>query len=204
MTAVPEDGWGRCGPGGRVLLVGGTRAARAIPRQWLEQSGYAVWSVDRSGDWLRELAPSRPDVVVLEDSDGSGGGEDRVGEGWETPADLPVVVIQSSVDGRSDQVLSERAYDYLERPLDRTRLLTTVRNAVERRRLALQVSRFENSSMAGPASNALRSPPLPLAELERIAIENALEHTRGNLSAVGRQLGIGRTTLYRKIKKYGL
>ncbi len=43
-----------------------------------------------------------------------------------------------------------------------------------------------------------------LADLERQAIEMALQRARGNRSLVAQQLGIGRTTLYRKLKEYGL
>lgn len=43
-----------------------------------------------------------------------------------------------------------------------------------------------------------------LAEIERAAIEAALAATGGNLSEVTRRLGIGRATLYRRLKKYGL
>lgn len=43
-----------------------------------------------------------------------------------------------------------------------------------------------------------------LADIERAAIEEALRATGGNLSEVTRRLGIGRATLYRRLKKYGL
>ncbi len=43
-----------------------------------------------------------------------------------------------------------------------------------------------------------------LDELERDAITSALNRANGNLSRVCRELGIGRTTLYRKLKKYEL
>jgi transcriptional regulator of acetoin/glycerol metabolism len=46
--------------------------------------------------------------------------------------------------------------------------------------------------------------PMKLSELERYAIEAALQRTGGNVTRAMRQLGIGRTTLYRKLKKYGL
>ena len=46
--------------------------------------------------------------------------------------------------------------------------------------------------------------PMKLSELERFAIEAALQRTGGNVTRAMRQLGIGRTTLYRKLKKYGL
>jgi DNA-binding NtrC family response regulator len=45
---------------------------------------------------------------------------------------------------------------------------------------------------------------LPLAEVERLAILHALEHTKGDRTLAAMMLGIGRTTLYRKLKEYGL
>lgn len=45
---------------------------------------------------------------------------------------------------------------------------------------------------------------LPLAEVERLAIIRALEFTNGDRYACARLLGIGRTTLYRKLKEYDL
>jgi DNA-binding NtrC family response regulator len=43
-----------------------------------------------------------------------------------------------------------------------------------------------------------------LAELEAQAIQFALAHYQGHLSAISRRLGIGRSTLYRKLKELGL
>ncbi|TCR70602.1 sigma-54 dependent transcriptional regulator [Bosea sp. BK604] len=43
-----------------------------------------------------------------------------------------------------------------------------------------------------------------LDELEREIIKFALTHYRGHMSEVSRKLGIGRSTLYRKLKDYGL
>jgi DNA-binding NtrC family response regulator len=45
---------------------------------------------------------------------------------------------------------------------------------------------------------------LPLAEIERRAILRTLEHTKGDRTFAADLLGIGRTTLYRKLKEYGL
>ena len=45
---------------------------------------------------------------------------------------------------------------------------------------------------------------LPIAELEKRAIVEALEHTKGDRVMAAYLLGIGRTTLYRKLKEYGL
>jgi DNA-binding NtrC family response regulator len=45
---------------------------------------------------------------------------------------------------------------------------------------------------------------VPLSELERRAIFNALEYTGGDRALAAHLLGIGRTTLYRKLKEYGV
>jgi len=60
----------------------------------------------------------------------------------------------------------------------------------------------ENPVSAAPAVPAC--PVLPLAELERQAILGALEYTRGDRAVAAHLLGIGRTTLYRKLKEYRL
>jgi DNA-binding NtrC family response regulator len=49
-----------------------------------------------------------------------------------------------------------------------------------------------------------RCPIVPLAELERRAILQALQYTRGDRAQAAALLGIGRTTLYRKLKEYRL
>jgi DNA-binding NtrC family response regulator len=45
---------------------------------------------------------------------------------------------------------------------------------------------------------------VPLMELERRAIMNALDYTKGDRAVAAHLLGIGRTTLYRKLKEYQL
>jgi len=47
--------------------------------------------------------------------------------------------------------------------------------------------------------------PLPQSSPEKIrAIQHALQHTRGDRTVAAQLLGIGRTTLYRKLKEYRL
>jgi len=52
---------------------------------------------------------------------------------------------------------------------------------------------------ATPASGII-----PLMEMERRAILRALEYTKGDRVIAAHLLGIGRTTLYRKLKEYRL
>ena len=44
----------------------------------------------------------------------------------------------------------------------------------------------------------------PLAEIEEQAIRFALQHYRSHMTEMARKLGIGRSTLYRKLRDLGL
>ncbi len=44
----------------------------------------------------------------------------------------------------------------------------------------------------------------PMEEIEATAIRFAIAHYRGRMTEVSRRLGIGRSTLYRKLKDLGL
>ena len=57
---------------------------------------------------------------------------------------------------------------------------------------------YRASTLNAPFSNEL----VPLEELERRAIANTLRETGGNKLAAASLLGIGKTTLYRKLKGY--
>jgi two-component system response regulator HydG len=50
----------------------------------------------------------------------------------------------------------------------------------------------------------LRSAPGTLQELERVRIVDALEQADGNKKLAARRLGIHRSTLYAKLRRYGL
>ncbi len=58
------------------------------------------------------------------------------------------------------------------------------------------------SAESEPASARLVQGVLPLVEVERRHIMRALEYTKGDRAVAANLLGIGRTTLYRKLKEY--
>jgi len=62
----------------------------------------------------------------------------------------------------------------------------------------LQFPTGGSSSMAG--DKKVRT----INELESIAIENAIQEYNGNLTEAAKALGIGRATLYRKVKQYNI
>ena len=82
-------------------------------------------------------------------------------------------------------------------------------NAIERA-VALGSGRSCTSATCRPICSTLRRSRrcrtvdelVPLEELERRAIFRALRETGGDKLAAARLLGIGKTTLYRKLKQY--
>ena len=55
-----------------------------------------------------------------------------------------------------------------------------------------------------PSFSAAEGKVRTINELESIAIENAIHEFSGNLTEAAKALGIGRATLYRKVKQYNI
>jgi len=84
-------------------------------------------------------------------------------------------------------------------------------NAIERAAILARTTTVEPDDLPPHVSAGLQlgpSPALPqqisLAEAERIHILQTLERFGGNHSGAAEALGIGRTTLWRKLKEYGI
>jgi DNA-binding NtrC family response regulator len=63
---------------------------------------------------------------------------------------------------------------------------------------------FVAAAVVGGRLASSQQSVVPLHELEKRAIHHALQHTNGDRTAAAQMLGIGRTTLYRKLKEYQL
>jgi transcriptional regulator with PAS, ATPase and Fis domain len=70
----------------------------------------------------------------------------------------------------------------------------------QRRGVRSDASAFPGAPFAGDGAQVC--PVLPLVEIERRAILHALDYTKGDRMMAANLLGIGRTTLYRKLKEY--
>ena len=63
-----------------------------------------------------------------------------------------------------------------------------------------KILQFPQPAMASEDDKKVRT----INELESIAIENAIHEFGGNLTEAAKALGIGRATLYRKVKQYNI
>lgn len=61
-----------------------------------------------------------------------------------------------------------------------------------------------NGQMSTNRSTSSSQKVHTINELESVAIENAIHNFKGNLTEAAKALGIGRATLYRKVKQYGI
>ncbi|HJV72314.1 response regulator [Ideonella sp.] len=113
----------------------------------------------------------------------------------------PVVVVMTAyadID-LAVQALKRGAFDFITKPWDNVRLITTCREALQRAQPALAAS--------GPLEPAPAEVPEPLRSLaaqERAAVLAAMAEAEGNLSAAARLLGLSRAALYRRLDKHGL
>jgi DNA-binding NtrC family response regulator len=105
------------------------------------------------------------------------------------------------------RALSPSAEDALQRH-DWPGNVRALRHACERAVILAAGPRIEAQDFAlAPATPAAASegPRIaPLAERERVALEEALRETQGNISQTARLLGLSRAALYRRMDKHGL
>ena len=81
-------------------------------------------------------------------------------------------------------------------------------NAIERAIVTSRTGTITEDDLTFLAANGgvktAQLPDLPLADLEKLAIEATLRRTSGNVKEAAQRLGIDRSTLYEKIKRYEL
>jgi DNA-binding NtrC family response regulator len=125
-----------------VLVVDDEKNIRRTLRMVLEGEGYAVDEADGVAAAEAALAARPPDVVVLDVKLGEGNGLELLGRlhAEDARGERPVIMISGHAS-IEDAVKATRlgAFDFLEKPLDRNRVVVTVRNAAERRRMAREV-----------------------------------------------------------------
>jgi two-component system, NtrC family, nitrogen regulation response regulator NtrX len=125
-----------------VLIVDDEKNIRRTVRMVLEGEGYAVEEAASGEEALARLPEVDPEIMLLDVMLPGISGLDLL-EQLKRPgaAASPTVLMMSGHGTLADAVRAVKAgaYDFLEKPLDRERLIVTLRNAVERRAMARQV-----------------------------------------------------------------
>ncbi len=132
----------------RILIVDDEASIRTTLAGILEDEGYHVRTVGTAADARLVLEEELPELVLLDLALPDGDGLGLMGEWQERELDLPVIVI--SGHGNVDTATKATrlgAFDFLEKPLALSRVLLTVKNALEKALLARRVERLADRSV---------------------------------------------------------
>lgn len=164
---------------------------RILYSRWLERDGFQVEGFKDGESFLDGLTQLLPDAICLDlHMPGIDGLETLERVRAHNP-NIPVVILTADFD--TDQVVAAMragAHDYQVKPIERTRLVTTVRNAVEKGRLKIQVSSLEREAAGRGYSEIVGESPQMMRlfrQMDRIAASdiNVLIHGE---SGTGKEL----------------
>ncbi len=176
---------------GTVLVVDDDHSFRVLLQRWLSNAGYATELFADGESCLAALGQLIPSAVCLDLSlPGSGGLAVLETLRAHQPL-LPVIILTAdSTVNSAVAAMQLGAYDYLVKPIDRTKLLTTMKNAVERYQMALRVAQLEREISVQPFpglignSSAVRE---MLRQVTRVAASDITVLVHGE-SGTGKEL----------------
>jgi len=196
-----------------VLIIneeaGSRKALAHAIRQKLCYQTLEAETIDRVEMFFSVSTIKKPDLILLDISNIAG--FEQVIQALKSFNDaIPVVVVIQYGDYENAmKAITAGAQDFLSKPIAIERLKITLHNV-----LHLRDARYRNSlhsytppvaetkmclSMLNEEGNIRK-----IDEMEKQAIEMAIRFYNGHMTEVARRLGIGRSTLYRKIDDFGL
>ena len=132
---------------GTIFVVDDDPNQRMILERWLVREGYEVVLLESGEACLDALSEELPSAICLDLNMPGFGGMNTLEQVHDHNPVLPVIVLTAD-DAVNSVVQAMRlgARDYLTKPLDHRKLLTTLSNAVEVGRLAMRVSQLEREA----------------------------------------------------------
>ena len=119
-----------------ILLVEDSRSLQAIYTQYLKKNDMNVMCVDKGLDAKKAISQTSPRLILLDLNLPDMRGEEIIA--WvrdkKFPGDIIVMTEHSSID-KAVEVMRLGAADFLQKPFDANRLLTTIEHVIERRSL---------------------------------------------------------------------
>src|SRR6266487_2471426 len=121
----------------KVLVIDDERDIQAAIKMILDYEGYRTFSAITGEEGLRAIEEEHPDVILLDIKMPKMDG----GEVFDTLRKKgmlsPVIMISGHATvSTAVDFIKRGAFDFLEKPLEREKLLVTIRNAVEKKRLS--------------------------------------------------------------------
>ena len=177
---------------GSILIVDDDPDLCVLVRHWLEGDGYAVEVFHDGESCLAGLARSLPDCICLDLEMPGLSGLETLERIKATHPRLPVVVLTATSEVETVvSTMQAGARDYLVKPIDRTKLLTTLKLAVEHHRMSMRLAQLEREAEGRPGYGRLLgdSPAMKalFRQMDRVAPSDITVLIRGD-SGTGKEL----------------
>lgn len=206
-------------PEQQIVLVDGNDKQRfALATLLKTKLHYSLVEAVSGADALakcKAMEEVKPDLILLDIS--------TIDEGYNTIVELRnllpdaplIVLVQYGEYQDAAEALLLGAYDFLTKPVVEERMNVTLRNAIalrDARREAKKASNFDGEGVkryGSPVGETLISlvnsdgDARKIEEIELAVIRFAVQFYNGRMTEVARKLGIGRSTLYRKLGAVG-
>jgi DNA-binding NtrC family response regulator len=133
-----------------VLVVDDEPSHSALVRRWLEHAGYQVEEARSGASCLGMLDNILPAVILLDIHMAGIDGFEVVETLKRRQSDVPVVMLTGDA-GVSQVVraMQAGAWDYVTKPTDRRKLITTIRNAADRGAMNVRLRQLEREASGG-------------------------------------------------------
>ncbi len=135
----------------KILVVDDEAAIRETLEQILGYEGYHVQKAGSGPEALQLMSSGLPDVVLLDvkmpGMDGFEVQQQVAARGW----DVPIIVISGHGNIETAvEAVRKGAYDFLEKPLDRSRLLLTIANCLGHHKVVRDNRVLQQQLLEGP------------------------------------------------------
>ncbi len=173
-----------------IFVADDDPAISALVSRWLELAGYEVSVFTSGAACFEALFEDDPAAVLLDVEFPGQSGLEILDLIRSHHPHLPVIMLTG--DDKVETVVRAMrcgAFDYLTKPLDRARLLTTLHNAAEQLRLVTRVAQLEREVAGGYAGIIGKSPAMKqvFRQLDRLSRSDVTVLIRGE-SGTGKEL----------------
>jgi two-component system response regulator HydG len=133
-----------------VVVVDDDPSHRRLVGRWIERSGYQVREFADAASLLSSLDHMLPDAVLLDVHMEGMSGLAALERLKRLYPHLPVLMLTADANvPTAVQAIQQGAYDYLTKPVERSKLLTVLRNAVKKHAMAARLRQLERELRGG-------------------------------------------------------
>ena len=174
-----------------VFVVDDDSHLRTLIGSWVEAAGFRAVELDSGESCLAALPAETPAAVLLDLSMPGMGGAAALDRIRSHHRHLPVIVLTANKDVDTVVDLMRRgAYDFLPKPVDRTKLVTTLVNAMEKHAMAMRLATLEREAEGRTIPGFVGASPSMrelYRQIDRVAASDISVYIHGE-SGTGKEL----------------